>query len=357
VVTLATIDSSGPPVQRCPATLGTASALSVVLAIDSCLSVFSPPDSCAEVTPLEFPHHIDTFAVSPCSRFLLAGLADGSMQFVSLGAEGGPRLLTGQPLAGPAAGGGATFAASTFSGAPAAAQMSLVTTTGTVFLFTGVQLDRFHSALAAGDLAGLRAAQGEIERSVVEPGGGAVTAALALPDGRLLLAAEHGVLWSGGGPADLLPSEALGGHRLARLAGSRADPSCLFCLDSAGRLHLLCAITLVRCLTWQPPAGIVEDFVLLEDEGSAETKLLVLLREPGLKAEERTLQIVAFPSFTVSYRLTVSWCGRDTGTIMMLVNMTLMIMLMYSVDREQMSWERRVVDNNLNGSNVVFVSR
>jgi hypothetical protein len=38
-----------------------------------------------------------------------------------------------------------------------------------------------------------------------------VTAALSLPDGGLLLAAEHGVLRPGGGPANLLPTEVLEG--------------------------------------------------------------------------------------------------------------------------------------------------
>ena len=47
--------------------------------------------------------------------------------------------------------------------------------------------------------------------------------------------------------------------------------------------------------------------MLLEDEGCGETKLLLLLWEDKTKEEERTLQIVNFPSFTVCYRLTVSW--------------------------------------------------
>ena len=70
VTTLATIDPTDAPAVS-PCTLGAASADSVVLAIDSCLSIFSV--DCQEVTTLQLPAIVDTFAVSPCGRFLVAG--------------------------------------------------------------------------------------------------------------------------------------------------------------------------------------------------------------------------------------------------------------------------------------------
>ena len=90
-----------------------------------------------------------TMSLTPAiPRFLLAGLSDGSMQFVYLSRK---KLLTSQPLAPPKspsidgsfdhfAEPQRTFVASTFSGSPASAQMSLVTAEGTIFLFTSVQV-------------------------------------------------------------------------------------------------------------------------------------------------------------------------------------------------------------------------
>ena len=155
------------------------------------------------------------------------------MQFVYLSRK---KLLTSQPLAppkSPSIDGSfdhfsepqRTFVASTFSGSPASAQMSLVTAEGTIFLFTSVQvgqgllypidtvasfilsiqqfssllqLDRFHSALEAGDLASLVTAQGEISRRVVELDTAGVAAALSLPAWGdqlgLLLATGQGIV-------------------------------------------------------------------------------------------------------------------------------------------------------------------
>ena len=173
MTTLATIDPSSTPCTL-PTTLGSASHNAVTVAIDSVLAIFSP--DCQSVTPLQFECSIQTFAVSPCNRFgnakttifqilhffrfLLAGLSDGSMAFVSIDQR---RLLTSVPLAPPS-----SLVASTFSGPTTSATMTLASSEGLHYVFTKVQLDKFHQALEEGDVAGLQAAQGSIERNVVE---------------------------------------------------------------------------------------------------------------------------------------------------------------------------------------------
>ena len=66
VVTLATIEPSGE-VRTSPRLLSLASPQHVLVAADLCLLVFSA--NCAEVTPIVFPHTVNTFAVSPCCRW------------------------------------------------------------------------------------------------------------------------------------------------------------------------------------------------------------------------------------------------------------------------------------------------
>ena len=241
------------------------------------------------------------------------------MAFVSIEQK---RLLTSIPLAAPN-----SLVASTFSGPPTSATMTLASVEGLLFVFTSVQLDRFHQALEAGDMEGLQAAQGAIERSVVEVDcevAGAVHLPCISDSAGVLLITEHGILRPGllGEQDDLLPTEALQNkpkkvrgekfikslHSLtgcAQVVRSEADPTCMYCLDCSGQLHLICPLTLVLLHTWEKQG--IEDFVLLEDEGSSETRLLVLVNEQGQTEETKSLQILALPSLSVCYRLTVSW--------------------------------------------------
>ena len=86
---------------------------------------------------------------------------------------------------------------------------------------------------------------------------------------------------------------------------SKSDPSTVFCLDKSGRLHTICPSTLVKFFTWAPDnKEVMEDFVLLEDEGSSDVKLMVLPKD--VIKEEAYFQIIDFPSFTTTYRLAVS---------------------------------------------------
>ena len=48
----------------------------------------------------------------------------------------------------------------------------------------------------------------------------------------------------------------------------------MYCLDYNGRLHLICPLTLVLIHSWERQG--IEDFVLLEDEGSSEARLTEL---------------------------------------------------------------------------------
>ena len=144
--------------------------------------------------------------IFPSVRFLLAGLSDGSMAFVSIEQK---RLLTSFPLAAPN-----SLVASTFSGPPTSATMTLASVEGLLYVFTSVQLDRFHQALEAGDMEGLQAAQGAIERSVAEVDC-EVAGALHLPcvgdSAGVLLLTEHGILRPSqhGEQDDLLPKDVL----------------------------------------------------------------------------------------------------------------------------------------------------
>ena len=131
-----------------------------MVAVDSCLSIFST--SCSEVTPLLFPHSVNTFSFSPCGRFLLAGLQNGSMQFVYLPFK---KVLTGQPLA-QSSDDLACFASFFFTGDSEKAIMVLVTNTRQIFTFNNVQLNFFHKALTAGDLESLKGAQAKIGTNI-----------------------------------------------------------------------------------------------------------------------------------------------------------------------------------------------
>ena len=139
-------------------------------------------------------------------RFLLAGLSDGSMAFVSIDQR---RLLTSVPLAPPS-----PLVASTFSGPTTSATMTLASSEGLLYVFTKVQLDKFHQALEEGDVAGLQAAQGSIERNVVEVDC-KVAGAAHVPsfDNSLgvLLLTELGILRPSlsGDQDDMLPTEVL----------------------------------------------------------------------------------------------------------------------------------------------------
>ena len=94
-----------------------------------------------------------------------------------------------------------------------------------------------------------------------------------------------------------------------KMVVSRSDPTTVFCLDKAGKLHTVCPSTLVRFFTWAPDSKeVMEDFVLLEYEGSSEVKLLVLTKEK--MKEESYFQILEFPSFTTTYRLAVPWFSK-----------------------------------------------
>ena len=156
---------------------------------------------------LSFPLRNEQIAnYIPLYRFLLAGLSDGSMAFVSIEQK---RLLTSLPLAAPN-----SLVASTFSGPPTSATMTLASVEGLLYVFTSVQLDRFHQALEAGDMEGLQAAQGAIERSVAEVDC-EVAGALHLPcvgdSAGVLLLTEHGILRPSqhGEQDDLLPKDVL----------------------------------------------------------------------------------------------------------------------------------------------------
>ena len=92
VVTLATVEASGE-VTSLPRVTAASTGQQVVTAIDNCLIIFST--DCSEATPLVFQHPINTFAISPCCRFLTAGLQSGSLQFVYLPQC---RVLSGQQV-------------------------------------------------------------------------------------------------------------------------------------------------------------------------------------------------------------------------------------------------------------------
>ena len=128
------------------------------------------------------------------------------MAFVSIEQQ---RLLTSLPLAAPA-----SLVASTFSGPPTSATMTLASVEGILYIFTSVQLDRFHQALESGDMEGLQAAQGAIERSVIEVDcevAGAVHLPCMGDSAGVLLLTEHGILRPSlnGEKDDLLPKEVL----------------------------------------------------------------------------------------------------------------------------------------------------
>ena len=92
--------------------------------------------------------------------------------------------------------------------------MTLASSEGLLYVFTKVQLDKFHQALEEGDVAGLQAAQGSIERNVVEVDC-KVAGAAHLPsfDNSLgvLLLTDLGILRPSlsGDQDDMLPTEVL----------------------------------------------------------------------------------------------------------------------------------------------------
>ena len=130
--------------------------------------------------------------------------------------------------------------------------MVLVTPQGSLFIFTSVQLETFASCLGKGDLAGLKEAQGKIERRVVHldlPVVGAVEHTQGL-----LLATEQGLLRVNlegeeeEEQEDWLLAEVFGDDSPVKVIQSRADPLSMFVLDSGGRLHMVCPVTLVSSL-------------------------------------------------------------------------------------------------------------
>ena len=128
------------------------------------------------------------------------------MAFVSIEQR---RLLTSLPLAAPS-----SLKASTFSGPTTSATMTLASAEGLLYVFTSVQLDRFHQALESGDMEALHAAQGAIERSVVEVNCevvGTVNLPCVGDSVGVLLLTEHGILRPSlhGEQDDLLPIDVL----------------------------------------------------------------------------------------------------------------------------------------------------
>ena len=242
-------------------------------------------------------------------RFLLAGLQNGTMQFIYLPFK---KVLTGQPLAQSSEDINIpTFTSAFISGDSDKVTMTLVTHNGQVFTFDNVELDFFHKALNAGDLDGLKAAQSRIKTGITNATPETVNGCVNVGDS-YLLATGRGVsrlLLS----EDELDTEGVEDYveleNCVKLVVSKSDPSTVFCLDKSGRLHGICSSTLVKFFTWAPNnKEVIEDFVLLEDEGSSEAKLMVLTKDCGKK--ESFFQIIEFPSFTTIYRLAVSWFSR-----------------------------------------------
>ena len=196
---------------------------------------------------------------------------------------------------------GDTFACSVFS----EAGMSLVTTAGSLHSFSNIDLATLDAAVTGGEVERVRAVQSGIVATTTTLGDtGLVADCALLSNTQLLLATERGVV------RDLASHDYLALPGCVKLVTSRTDPTLLLCLDREGSISVLCHLTMVRIFTWKltsrsSSAEVVEDMVILEDEGSTDIKLLVFTSDSI--REENFLLLLDFPSFSVSYRLAVSW--------------------------------------------------
>ena len=302
VVTFATIEPNGV-VEAIPRIYASASNLNCVVAIDNCLDIFS--SNCSEAIPLLFPHDVNTFAFSPCSRFLVAGLQNGSMQFIYLPFK---KVLSGQILTQQSANHDVpTFTSSFFIGDSTKASMSLVAHSGQIFSFECVELDFFHHSLSSGDLDSLKGAQERIVSKKIETSIDNIHNCILSRD-CYLVANQVGITRIMFDNDNINEEDILEIENCLKMVVSNNDPTTIFCLDKAGQLQIMCPSTLTVLHTWQPPTrDLIEDFVLWEDEGSSDSKMLMIVKN---KANELFFQIVDFPSFTVSYRLAVSWYSK-----------------------------------------------
>ena len=272
----------------------------VLVAANNCLLVFSP--SCAEVTPIVFRASINTFSVSPCCRFLTAGLQNGSMQFVYLPLL---KVLSGQSICeGLDQELGSTFSCSLFTGAEDNSLMSLISASGSLHTFSNINLDNLDKFIRAGDLENIRGAQNDIVSSVMEVGDGVVKDCLHLGHGDILLTTDRGLV------RDMKSQDYIQIPGCIKSLTSKSDPSFILSLDRDGSVHIVCPLTLLVIFTWKltsraSSAEAIKDLVIIEDEGSNDIKLLAVTHDSI--RDESYLLLLDFPGFNVTYRLSVSW--------------------------------------------------
>ena len=301
-MTLATIEPSGT-VSSSPSVECVSTPANVLIGANNCLLVFSP--DCAEVTPIVFQSSINTFAVSPCCRFLTAGLQNGSMQLVYLPLR---KVLSGQSICeGLEDDLGTTFACSLFSGNEENSSFTLISTSGSLYTFSNINLDGLDKFIKAGDLEKIRAAQSNIVSTVAEVGDGVISDCLHLGNREMLLATERGLV------RDMVSQDYLQLPGCVKILISKTDPSFLLSLDRDGSLHIVCPLTLIIIHSWSlstraSSAEAVKDLVILEDEGSSDIKLLAITQDTI--RDESFLLLLDFPSFAITYRLSVSWFTR-----------------------------------------------
>ena len=296
VVTLATIEPGEQAVTTVsPQVRALATRDNVLVSADQCLLVFSP--SCAEVTPLVFPHTINTISVSPCCRFLTAGLQNGSMQLVYLPAK---RVLSGQVITEALDDDtGATFSCSLFT----EDSMTLCTGSGEVITFSNIDLDSLDRFIKAGDMDNIKNIQGQITLTKSSVGQSSIRDCSVL-NGVMIFATDRGLV------KDMQNNDYLSIEGCIKIVRSRTDPTFVLCLDRDGTVSVVCSLTLVKIYSWKltsraSGAEAVKDMVLLEDEGSPDIKLLVFTKDDI--RDEQHLLLLDFPSFTITYRLPVSW--------------------------------------------------
>ena len=191
MVTLATVEPSGE-VSHVPQIRAASTAGQVVLAVDSCLIIFS--SDCSEATPLVFHHNINTTAISECGRFLSAGLQNGSMQFVHLPLA---RVLSGQQVCvGLEQDQGLTFTSSLYARSEGedTSKLILCRQDGQLYTFSHLELERLHTAIMAEDLETIRASQARIVVEVEEVGGPVTDCAVLPTDLRTLSATRTGLV-------------------------------------------------------------------------------------------------------------------------------------------------------------------
>ena len=305
VVTLATVEPSGV-VRSLPRVRLVATGQHVVAAVDNSLIIFS--SNCSEATPLVFQHPINTFAISSCCRFLTAGLQNGSMQFVHLVQS---RVLSGQQVCpGRDEEEGPTFTSSLYApDGQGKSKLVLCRYDGHLYTFSQMELELFHTAILAGDMETIRTSQSRIVGSE-EDVGTPVTDCTEL-DSELVLATDTGLM------RDLQSGDFLPLAGCVKLVVSKTEPSLLLCLDQEGKLHTICPFTLITLHTWtlnsrDSRAEVIQDIVLLEDEGGQEVQLLVVTADK--MREENFLLILDFPSYKTVYRLAVSGFTRLVET-------------------------------------------